>query len=294
MANAAPIPGGDIRTVCASVGTDNPATSTFTLNADCGEVTSPLTVPDGYTVEGGGHIITATDPVDPFLAPSVQRWRGDECLGRTPDACEQRHHPAVGFAEHAPSNSRPRRSGRTLLRRCRRHRDKRHCPRHHPATPSACQTGNGYPRRRRPGQHARSRSPARSRRAYEERVHRVRAMTLNVSGSTIGPPDALPGVNSTNGVQYGDGGAGDTFTATGDRCRPGTPPDGTNAPESCCPAPPMSRSPTTRSPARAPTRDRGRQQHERHDLQQRRRPHRARLHLTPLEPGFRVFPSPVR
>ncbi len=63
VANAAPIPGGDIRTVCASVGTDNPATNTFTLIADCGEVTSPLTVPDGYTVEGGGHVITATDPV---------------------------------------------------------------------------------------------------------------------------------------------------------------------------------------------------------------------------------------
>ena len=37
-------------------------------------------------------------------------------------------------------------------------------------------------------------------------------MTLNVSGSTIGPPDAAPGVNTTNGVQYGVGGAGGTFT----------------------------------------------------------------------------------
>ena len=38
-------------------------------------------------------------------------------------------------------------------------------------------------------------------------------MTLNVGGnSTIGPPDALPGLNTTNGVQYGDGGAGGTFT----------------------------------------------------------------------------------
>ena len=35
---------------------------TFTLTADCGEVTSSLTVPDGYTMEGGGHVITATDP----------------------------------------------------------------------------------------------------------------------------------------------------------------------------------------------------------------------------------------
>ena len=37
--------------------------TTFTLTADCGEVTSPLTVPDGVTVEGGGHVISATDPV---------------------------------------------------------------------------------------------------------------------------------------------------------------------------------------------------------------------------------------
>ena len=39
-----------------------PRPTTFTLTADCGEVTSPLTVPNGYTVEGGGHMITATDP----------------------------------------------------------------------------------------------------------------------------------------------------------------------------------------------------------------------------------------
>ena len=42
---------------------------------------------------------------------------------------------AVGFAFTwlRLSNSRPRRSGRTLLRRCRRHRDQRHCSGHHPA-----------------------------------------------------------------------------------------------------------------------------------------------------------------
>ena len=49
------------------------ATNTFTLTADCGEVTSPLTVPDGITtVEGGGHIITATDP---DRRPSFTRWQ---------------------------------------------------------------------------------------------------------------------------------------------------------------------------------------------------------------------------
>ena len=56
-------------------------------------------------------------------------------------------------------------------------------------------------------------------------------MTLNVGGnSTIGPPDALPGLNSTNGVQYGDGGAGGTFTGnTVIGAGAGTPPDGTNS-----------------------------------------------------------------
>ena len=38
-------------------------------------------------------------------------------------------------------------------------------------------------------------------------------MTLNVGGnSTIGPPEHLPGMPATNSVQYGDGGAGGTFT----------------------------------------------------------------------------------
>jgi hypothetical protein len=55
---AAPIPGGDITTVCA--GTTNG--TTFTLTADCGEVTTSLVVPPTITtVDGGGHIISATD-----------------------------------------------------------------------------------------------------------------------------------------------------------------------------------------------------------------------------------------
>jgi uncharacterized repeat protein (TIGR01451 family) len=65
VANAAPIPGGSIRAVCA--GTVNG--TTYTLTADCGDVTSPLTVPPTITtVDGGGHIISATDlanPADP-------------------------------------------------------------------------------------------------------------------------------------------------------------------------------------------------------------------------------------
>jgi hypothetical protein len=67
VAAAAPIAGGDITLVCA--GTTNAATHTFTLTANCGEVTTSLTVPPTITtVDGGGHVISATDlanPADP-------------------------------------------------------------------------------------------------------------------------------------------------------------------------------------------------------------------------------------
>jgi hypothetical protein len=57
-ANAAPIPGGSIEVVCA--GTLNG--TTYTLSADCGDVTSPITVPSTITtVNGAGHTISATD-----------------------------------------------------------------------------------------------------------------------------------------------------------------------------------------------------------------------------------------
>jgi hypothetical protein len=55
---AGAIPGGDITAVC--VGTTNG--TTFTLTADCGPVSSPLTVSGTITtVDGGGHIISADD-----------------------------------------------------------------------------------------------------------------------------------------------------------------------------------------------------------------------------------------
>jgi uncharacterized repeat protein (TIGR01451 family) len=66
VANAALISGGDITAVCAGI--ENPI-GTYTLTANCGDVTSPLTVPLGITtVDGGGFTISATDlanPLDP-------------------------------------------------------------------------------------------------------------------------------------------------------------------------------------------------------------------------------------
>jgi hypothetical protein len=61
---AAPIAGGDITTVCA--GTTNTTTHTFTLTANCGDVTSALTVPATITtVNGNGFTISATNPPAP-------------------------------------------------------------------------------------------------------------------------------------------------------------------------------------------------------------------------------------
>jgi uncharacterized repeat protein (TIGR01451 family) len=57
-ASAAPIPGGSIEVVCAGAlnGT------TYTLSANCGDVTDPITVPSTITtVNGAGHTISATD-----------------------------------------------------------------------------------------------------------------------------------------------------------------------------------------------------------------------------------------
>ena len=62
VANAAPIPGGSITTVC----TGTNVSGTFTLTADCpdvtGPITGPITVPSTITtVNGNGHTISATD-----------------------------------------------------------------------------------------------------------------------------------------------------------------------------------------------------------------------------------------
>ena len=236
MANAAPISGGDIRTVCASVGTDDPATNTFTLTADCGEVTSPLTVPNGYTVEGGGHIITATDPVDPVLGPVSFNGGVVTNAPGAPGAAREMHVnnviiQAVGFAVHGCAFQTPGpnvqvglffddadgTATNVTVRDITQH--------------SGCQTGNGIRANARAGTARTVTLTGVTVTGFMKNgVTGSGQMTLNVSGSTIGPPDAVPGLNTTNGVQYGDGGAGGTFTGnTVIGAGAGTPPDGTNS-----------------------------------------------------------------
>jgi hypothetical protein len=62
VAAAPPFAGGDIRSVCAGT---PPSGNTFTLTANCGPTDAPITVPDGLTVNGNGHTISATNPPAP-------------------------------------------------------------------------------------------------------------------------------------------------------------------------------------------------------------------------------------
>ena len=101
VANAAPIPGGDItmRVPGTTVGT------TFTLTADCGEVTTSLTVPAAITtVDGGGHTISATDlnPLTPLLH-TIPQFNGAIVTNATPGQTMNIQNvtitgPAAGFS----------------------------------------------------------------------------------------------------------------------------------------------------------------------------------------------------
>ena len=196
-------------------GTPDPATLTFTLTADCGEVTSPLTVPNGWTVEGGGHVITATDPVGVSFHGGVVTNAAGATLMHVNNVTIR----AVGFVFHGAQNceSAPG-SGVQLIQVGLLFEDAsgtatdvivQDITQH-----SGCQTGNGI------------RANARSGTARTVTLTHVTVtgfqkngvtgsgqVTLNVGGaSTIGPPDQhLPGGIGTNSVQYGVGGAGGTF-----------------------------------------------------------------------------------
>ena len=68
--------------------------NTFTLTADCGEVTTSLTVPAGITtVDGGGHTISATDlnGADPTVHTPIPQFNGGIVTNATPGQTDE--HP---------------------------------------------------------------------------------------------------------------------------------------------------------------------------------------------------------
>ena len=225
-----------------------------------------------------------------------QRWRGDECPRRTLDACEQRHHPSRGVrvpwcknCESAPG------SGVQLVQVGLFFDDAggtatdvtvRDITQH-----SGCQTGNGIRANARAGTARTVTLTHVTVTGFQKNgVTGSGQMTLNVGGnSTIGPPDQhLPGGIATNSVQYGVGGAGGTFTGNtvigSGFGAAGTASDGNPAVQ--CRQPDDRQQHDHRCGHRH--RDLGHLQHQRHDLQQRGRPHRARTHRTTLEPGSKL------
>ena len=192
-AGAAPITTG-----CAGT-TDG---TTFTLTADC-DTTAPLTVPDGLTVDGAGHTITAHDASPAALfkgavvtneGPSMHlrnlTIRGTgfavDCAGIL---------AGIQFADAAGSVSNV-----TVL----------DITQH-----SGCVIGNGMRVNSVVGGTPRTVTITNTTLTGFQRsgLFANGPTTVHVSGSTIGPADALPaGVNAQNAVQIGTGNAGGTFT----------------------------------------------------------------------------------
>ena len=69
---APPVSAAPLQTACPGGTLDG---TTYTLTADCA-ITEPLTVPDGFTLDGGGFTISATDAELPV--PSMARRHCDQ------------------------------------------------------------------------------------------------------------------------------------------------------------------------------------------------------------------------
>ncbi|MBR7837304.1 right-handed parallel beta-helix repeat-containing protein, partial [Actinospica durhamensis] len=189
--------GGDITTVCAGALSG----STYTLGADC-DTTATLTVPDGLTVDGAGHEITAHDP-DPaagpsglFLGPVVTNEGATMNLthltvrgtGFTSFGCNAGATPTVGVFYHNASGSM---SGLKVL----------DITQH-----STCQTVHSIQLRADTGPQTVSITGS-TVAIYQRTALLVQgAVTLHASGDTFGPPDPLtpnPGGLAQNTVQIG-------------------------------------------------------------------------------------------
>jgi hypothetical protein len=169
------------------------------LTADC-DTTVPLVIPDGVTLDGGGHTITAHDPVGGFFSGAVVSNAGPSMtiqnlhiVGSFPTAapgCGRgtlfgihfndasgtvSNVTVAGISEHSGCNSTTgigiRADGVT-------------------AAQTVTITGTTVTGYQRNGVDARG------------------SMTMNVSGSTIGPPEMLNGVIAQNGVVYVGNGNG--------------------------------------------------------------------------------------
>ncbi|PJN29725.1 right-handed parallel beta-helix repeat-containing protein [Kitasatospora sp. CB02891] len=194
-APAARAAGGSITTACAGT----VAGSTFTLTADC-DTTATLSVPDGFTVVGAGHEITAHDP-DPANAPAglfhgaVLTNAGtsmdltDLTVRGTGFAygCDNAN-PTVGILYHSASGTMTRVNATDITQH------------------SACLTVHSIMVRADTGPQTVTITDSTTANFQRSGLLAMGDVTLNASGNTFGPPDLTipgPGRLAQNSLQIG-------------------------------------------------------------------------------------------
>jgi uncharacterized repeat protein (TIGR01451 family) len=208
VANAQSIPGGSITAVCAGTTTG----TTFTLTADCGEVTTSLTVPATITtVDGGGHTISATDlnGADPTVHTPIPQFNGGIVTNATTGQPMNIQNvtitgPATGFSLCGPGDPGANAvlygiffngaAGGSVT-----NVTVDHIFQFQNGAFGSCQTGRAI-RADNSGTVTITNTVVRD---YQKSGFEPRGSTImNLSGSTAGPPHPLEGLISQNGVSY--------------------------------------------------------------------------------------------
>jgi hypothetical protein len=201
VAANATVNGGDVTLVCAGTTSG----TTFTLAANC-DTTAPLTVPGGETVDGGGHTITAHDPSGGNFSGAVLTNTGSsmqiqnltiEGTGFAID-CGVSQLMGIFFLNATGSLSN------VTVKNITQH--------------SGCPLGQAIRANSVDGTHRTVTLTNVTATNYQKSALVASGtITVNVTGSTFGPPDNLTGVITENGVQYGGTGvnAGSGGTVSG-------------------------------------------------------------------------------
>ena len=178
--------------------------STFTLTADC-DTTVPLTIPDGVTLNGAGHTITAHDVTPGSFNGAVLSNAGTSMniedltimgTGFTqtlpPGSCTRATLNGIWFNGAGGSVTNVTVTGITEN--------------------SNCQVGRAIVANGTAGQTLTITDTTVS--DYNKDGMHAYGMTMNVSDSTIGSPASLTGVTGQNGLVYQDGATGTTSGST--------------------------------------------------------------------------------
>jgi hypothetical protein len=199
---AAGAPDPSVDTACAGTLSG----TTFTLTANC-DTTVQLTVPDGQTVIGAGHIITAHDPGAGHFSGAVLTNAGssmtiaDLTIEGTGFAifCGGQQLMGIFFLNATGSVSNVK------VENITQH--------------SGCPLGQAIRANSVDGTHRTVTLTNVTTPNYQKSgLVASGTITVNVSGSTLGPPDSLKTIITQNGVQYGgagvNAGAGGTITSS--------------------------------------------------------------------------------